>query len=340
MRPAFRRGATTEGILMPGDAEFIADRRRLRRKLSFWRVLAVAALVAVVVAVGLRYVDGAAFGGSERAPHVARVTVEGLITGDRRFSEMLGRISESDAVQGVVVSINSPGGTVTGSEEIFRAIRGLSEKKPTVTFVDGMAASGGYIAALAADHIIARETALVGSIGTLFQVPNFSEMLDSLGVSVLEVKSSPLKAAPSPVQPTSPAAVDAIQSIVDDTFLWFRDLVGSRRPMSAAELNIVADGRVHSGRQAIRLKLVDQLGSHGDAVDWLETERGVGVDLPVREWQPERDRDAFGVFSMASVGAELLGFERLGAMLDRLAGRHEGLKLDGLLALWQPSLQN
>jgi protease IV len=324
---------------MPSDGEIIADRRRLRRKLSFWRVLAVVALVAVVVAVGWRTTNGAWIG-SERAPHIARVSVEGLITGDRRFSEMLARIGDSNAVQGVVISVNSPGGTTTGSEELFRAIRGLVEKKPTVTFVDGTAASGAYIAALATDHIIARETSIVGSIGTLFQVPNFSELLDNIGISVVEIKSSPLKAAPSPVSPTDPAAVRAIQSLVDDTFVWFRDLVAERRAMTPQEVASVADGRVHSGRQAVGLKLIDQLGSHGDAVRWLETEHGVTVDLPVRQWEPERDRDRFGLLTGLAFGVDLLGFEKLGVALYRLAGDHASLKLDGLLALWQPSLEN
>ena len=324
---------------MPSDGEIIADRRRLRRKLSFWRVVGVVALVAVVIAVGWRTTNGS-WTGTAGAPHIARVTVEGLIISDRQFSEMLGRIGESDAVEGVVINVNSPGGTTTGSEEMFRAIRGLVEKKPTVTFVDGTAASGAYIAALATDHIIARETAIVGSIGTLFQVPNVSELLDSIGVSVIEIKSSPLKAAPSPVSPPDPAAVRAIQSVVDDTFVWFRDLVASRRPMSPQEVADVADGRVYSGRQAIGLKLVDQLGSHGDAVQWLETERGVTADLPVRDWEPEREGDGFGLITGLAFGVDLLGFERFGVALHRLAGNHASLKLDGLLALWQPSLEN
>ena len=324
---------------MPSDSEIIADRRRMRRKLSFWRVFGVVALVIAVIAVGWRATNGA-WTGTQRAPHIARVTVEGLITSDRRFSEMLGRIGDSNAVQGVVISVNSPGGTTTGSEEMFRAIRGLVEKKPTVTFVDGTAASGAYIAALATDHIIARETSIVGSIGTLFQAPNVAGLLDNIGVSVIEIKSSPLKAAPSPVSPPEPDAIQAIQSIVDDTFVWFRELVASRRPMTPQEVDAIADGRVHSGRQAIGLKLVDQLGSHGDAVRWLETERGVTADLPIRDWEPERERDRFGLITGLAFGLDLLGFERLGVALHHIAGDHAALKLDGLLALWQPALEN
>jgi protease IV len=336
----FERARPSKVLVMSSDAEIIADRRRLRRKLSFWRVLAVAALVIVVVAVGWRTAGGSFAVGGERAPHVARVTVEGLITSNRPFTEMLARIGDSPAVQGVVISVNSPGGTTTGSEEVFHAIRGLAEKKPTVTFVDGTAASGAYIAALATDHIVARETAIVGSIGTLFQLPNFVELLDNIGVSMIEIKSSPLKAAPSPVSRVEPAAMQAIQSLVDDSFVWFRDLVASRRPMSAQEVASIADGRVHSGRQALGLKLVDQLGSHGDAVRWLETERGVEADLPVREWKPRRERDRFSLITGLALGVDVLGFERASLALHRLAGEHSALKLDGLLAVWQPRLEN
>jgi protease-4 len=180
----------------------------------------------------------------------------------------------------------------------------------------------------------------VGSIGTLFQVPNFAELLDNVGVSVIEIKSSPLKAAPSPVSPPEPDAIRAIQSVVDDTFFWFRDLVATRRPMSSQEVTTVADGRVFSGRQAIELKLIDALGSHGDAVRWLETEHGVAADLPIRDWEPERESDRFGLITGLAFGVDLLGFEKLGLALYRVAGDHASLKLDGLLALWQPRIEN
>ena len=141
---------------------------------------------------------------------IARIEVGGFIAGSQRMADLFKRVGEAGSVSGVVISINSPGGTTTGAEELYRGIRQLADKKPLVAFVDGTAASGGYITALAADHIVARETSLVGSIGVLFQYPDVSKLLDTVGVQVQEIKSAPLKAEPSPFHPTSPEARAAL----------------------------------------------------------------------------------------------------------------------------------
>ena len=121
--------------------------------------------------------------------------------------------------------IDSPGGTTAGSEQLHGALRGVAAAKPLVVVVDGLAASGGYIAAMSADHIVAQETSLVGSIGVLFQYPNVGELLKIVGVKIEEIKSSPLKAAPNGYEPTSPEARAAIEALVKDSYGWFRGMV-------------------------------------------------------------------------------------------------------------------
>ena len=319
------------------DPEIMADRRRLRRKVSFWRVLGVLSLIAAVIAASLS-VAGRPPLGSTRS-QIARISVDGFITGAQRMSDLFRRVGESGAVSGVVISINSPGGSTTGSEELFRGIRQLAAKKPLVAFVDGTAASGGYITALAADHIVARETSLVGSVGVLFQYPDLSKLLETVGVRVEEIKSAPLKAEPSPFHPTSPEARAALQQVVGDTADWFKRLVAERRNLSDADLSAVATGRIFNGRQALPLKLVDTLGGERDAIAWLEREKNVPKDLPVRQWRP-RDERSFNFWTAASVGAALLGFESAAERLRNAARAAEGTKLEGLLALWRPSVDN
>jgi protease-4 len=322
---------------MPVDAEVIADRRRLRRKLSFWRVLSFVALIAAVLAVGLTVAGRSPL--REGQQQIARIEVGGFIAGSQRMSDLFKRVGDAGSVAGVVISINSPGGTTTGSEELYRGIRQLAEKKPLVAFVDGTAASGAYITALAADHIVARETSLVGSIGVLFQYPDASGLLGTLGVKVEEIKSAPLKAEPSPFHPTSPEARAALQSVVNDTYDWFKRLVAERRHLNGPELGTVSTGQVFSGRQGLPLKLIDQLGSERDAIAWLEREKGVKGDLPVRPWRPRSDGSPFDLWTAAAFGADLMGFAdvalkiRQGAVIGHMA------KLDGLLALWQPTLE-
>jgi len=262
--------------------------------------------------------------------------VGGFIAGAEATTKLIERVRDAGAVQGVVVSISSPGGTTTGSEELYRNLRALAEKKPMVAFVDGTAASGAYIAAIAADHIVARETALVGSIGVLFQYPDLSGLLDKVGVKVESVKSSPLKAEPSGFTPTSPEARAALAAVVGDTYAWFKGLVSERRRMSDRELATVSDGRVFSGRQSVPLKLVDGIGGERQAIAWLESERGVAKNLPVLDWKPKAKSD-FQIWSALGLGADLVGLDGLAAHLRTIGDETAGAAQGGLLALWRPS---
>src|SRR5438045_3734090 len=246
------------------DSDVIVDRRRIRRKLTFWRVAAVVVAVAAVVAVGVVAIP------SERSPlttagSIARVQIDGLIRSDADRVEALERLENSRAAA-VVVHINSPGGTTAGSEQLYDALVRLKAKKPLVVVVEGLAASGGYITAMAADHIVAQQTSLVGSIGVLFQFPNFTELMKTVGVKVEEVKPSPLKAAPNGFEPTSPEARAALDALVKDSYAWFKELVKERRGMDDTQLDKVVDGRVFTGRQAIDLKLIDQIADEKTAV--------------------------------------------------------------------------
>ena len=318
---------------MAADAELLIDRRRLRRRLSLWRVLGIGGLIVAVGALGYRVRTGVE-GGFALQPQIARISVSGFIAGSEATAKLMKRVGESDAVKGVIVSINSPGGTTTGSEEIFRNLRALAAKKPLVAFVDGTAASGAYITAIAADHIVARETSLVGSIGVLFQYPDLSGLLDKVGVKVESVKSSPLKAEPSGFTPTTPEARAALAAVVGDTYAWFKGLVAERRSMDAGQVAAVSDGRVFSGRQSVPLKLVDELGSERQAVAWLEGTKGVPKDLPVKDWKPSTD-SGFSLWSAAGIGADLLGFDSVAARLRSVGAEAEAAR-GGLLALWHP----
>lgn len=317
-------------------ADLMTDRRRLRGRVTLWRVVAFVALIAVVVLGGF-YLWGR--GGGLGSAHVARINIHGVITGDQRTLDLIRSVERSSAARAVVLRIDSPGGTTAGSEAVHDALRRLSARKPVVAVVDTMAASGGYIAALGADRIVARETSLVGSIGVLFQYPNVTGLLETVGVSVEEVKSSPLKAAPNGFSPTSPEARAALESLVRDSFDWFRRLVRERRNYSETELASVSDGRVFTGRQGIELRLVDQLGGEREAVLWLEQNRNIARSLPVREWRRKSSDSAWSVLSGASAAASALGFERAAAIIARLETGVDVHKLDGLLALWQPSVE-
>ncbi len=318
---------------MSSDADLLADRRSLRRKLTAWRLLAVLGVIAAALVAGLAWSGKAP--GSLSSAHIARVTISGFISGDRRTLDLIKSLEDSRA-SAVLVKIDSPGGTVSGSEALYDALRRLAAKKPMVTVVDGLAASGGFIAAMGADRIVARQTSLVGSIGVLFQIPNVGRLLDTAGVKVEEIKSSPLKAAPNGFEPTSPEARAALAEVVNDNYEWFKRLVRERRQLPDADVAVVSDGRVHSGRRALNLKLIDEIGGEPEAIAWLEREKNVAKDLPVRDWRRRSESSSYGLWSTGEALARAAGLDALAAVIARAAEQPVGLRLDAPLALWQP----
>jgi protease IV len=323
------------------DSDVIVDRRRIRRKLTFWRVMAALIAIGAIVIVGLVATPGGR-GTLTTAGSIARVNIEGLIRSDQNRVEALERLENSQAAA-VVVHINSPGGTTAGSEQLYDALSRLKAKKPLVVVVEGLAASGGYITAIAADHIVAKQSSLVGSIGVLFQIPNFAELMKTVGVKVEEVKSSPLKAAPNGYEPTSPEARAALESLVKDSYAWFRGLVKERRGMDDAQLEKVADGRVFTGRQGIELKLVDQLGDEKIAIAWLVSQKGVKADLPVRDYKlSPRFGDLTFLRSAAAVTLDALGLSAIARQIEQsgMAQAVDRFGLDGMRALWHPVAAN
>ncbi len=323
------------------DSDLIVDRRRMRRKLTFWRVIAVAVIVLGIA--------GAAAMTSNRVglygvrPYIARVTISGLIRGDQERVRQLDRLARSSTARAVIVHVDSPGGTTAGSEQLFNSLSTLREKKPLVVVVDTLAASGGYITALAGEHIVAQQTSLVGSIGVLFQYPNFTDLLDKIGVKVEAVKSTPLKAAPSGFEPTSPEARAALDSIIKDSYAWFKGLVQNRRHLTDDQLQTVADGRIFTGRQAVDLKLIDQIGNERTALDWLAKVKNVDSKLPVRDYRLHRRFSDLPFLHAAAVAAlDAAGLSALGRRLDEWGTvvAVERFNLDGLLALWHPAGAN
>lgn len=313
-------------------ADDMIDRRRLRRKLTFWRIAAF-----VIAAIGLASATGWLFKGDfggTAVNHIAKVRIEGTITEDDELLERLEKIRKSSTVKGVILAIDSPGGTTAGGEAIFNGIRKLAAEKPVVAQVGTLAASAGYMIASATDHIVARQSSIVGSIGVLVQFPDVTGLMDKVGVKLEEVKSSPLKAEPSPFNPTTDEERAMIRSMIMDSYDWFIGLVDERRPLTRSEVAAVADGSVFTGRQALQKKLVDELGGEDEAVGWLAT-KGVDGELDVVEWKARESSWFLSSDAMAGALARLVGLPDQGAaLLKELGG--ERLFLDGLLSVWQP----
>ncbi|MEQ1718655.1 MAG: signal peptide peptidase SppA, partial [Hyphomicrobium sp.] len=286
------------------ETETVLDRRRLRRSLTLWRG---AGIGAVMLALGAMIFGGdklAALGGQKQ---IARIAIEGTITEDREQLKMLKDITDDEHVLGVVLYVNSPGGTTTGGEALYEGLRNLAKKKPLVAQFGTVAASAGYIVGLASDHIVARGNTITGSVGVIVQWPELAQLLDKIGVKVNEVKSGRLKASPSPFEPLDAAGRQVAEGMVQDGFKWFLSLVEDRRGIKGSDIAGLTEGRIFSGREALSAKLVDEIGGEDEAVKWLKDVKNVDKDAKLIDWKP-KSSSTFGLSAMSSRAAtSLLG---------------------------------
>ncbi|MBO0740296.1 MAG: signal peptide peptidase SppA [Hyphomicrobiaceae bacterium] len=321
---------------MAFETETVLDRRRLRRRLSVWRALAV---IAGLIAFGLAVFASAEGVGLAGSKQIARVTVDSFITENRDQLKLLKQLGENKQVAAVILFINSPGGTTTGGEALFVAIRELAQSKPVVGQMGTVAASAAYIAALATDYIVARGNTVTGSVGVIFQFPDVSQLMDKLGIKINEIKSGPLKANPSPFQPVDEAGKAAAEQMVAESQRWFVGLVASRRGIDTASVAGLEQGRVYSGREAVANKLVDQIGGEPEAIKYLEEKRDVPKGLKVVDFKPKAE-SGWGIASLSIAAlSRIIGGRAAGAIGqlfdgDEALGR---LRLDGLVSVWQGS---
>jgi len=315
------------------DADAIVDRRRLRRKVTFWRVAAF--VVAIAAVIGALAWSGGFGSFSKRAAHVARVDISGVIVDDRDRLKLLKSLTENGNVRAVLLDIDSPGGSTVGGEALYQALRDLAGEKPVVATIGTLGASAGYMTAIAADHIVARRTSLTGAIGVYIQYGNIKGLLDTLGVEVDVVRSGPLKAEPNFFSETPDAARENLQAVIDDSYDWFVELVGTRREIDPDTLRTVAQGGIYSGERAQDLGLVDAIGGEAEARAWLAETHGISADLPLISWAPSRELEdlPFGARLARAAGA---GFAD--ALAAGLGGAKalvpEGVTLDGLVSVW------
>ena len=307
------------------ETDLLLDRRRLKRRLSVWQVVAV---VAVLAAVGI----GVGRGGVRLPhPHLARLDVSGIITDDQKLIDRVTALADDASVRAVLLDIDSPGGSVAGGESLHDAVALVAAKKPVVALMAGTAASAGYMVALPATRIFAREATITGSIGVLLETGEVSGLLGKLGVSADAITSGPLKDQPSFTRPLTPQGRDVLHGLVLDLYDQFVGMVASGRHMAPDQVRTLADGRAYTGRQALKLGLVDQIGGERDARAWLAANRGIAGSLPVERLKPRG-------WLRGDLGAQTASWFGLAAGSALKSVVPQGVMLDGAVSLWQPSV--
>ncbi|MDD5558889.1 signal peptide peptidase SppA [Candidatus Methylomirabilis sp.] len=240
-----------------------------------WLVVSLAVFVSVLVLFSLAFSLGRweRLGGSK----VALITVEGVILDSKEVIEQLEKYRANPSVKAIVLRINSPGGGVAPSQEIYEEVLKTrqADKKPVVASLGSVAASGGYYVASATDLIVANPGSITGSIGVLLQIPNFSGLLQKIGVKSVVVKSGQHKDLASPTREMTDAERQILQGMLDDVHNQFIDVVAKGRQIDRKKVEAIADGRIFSGREAQSLGLVDHLGNLQDAIDRAGTLAGI-----------------------------------------------------------------
>jgi len=300
------------------DSDMIVDRRRLKRRLTFWRIVAV---VAVVVGLIGLFGDAKEQGFSD---YIARLDVEGLILSDRAVDEALADAADSDNAKALMVFIDSPGGTVVGGEALYRGIRAVAAKKPVVAVMGDTATSAAYMAAIGADRIFAHAGSVTGSIGVIMQTADITGLLQKLGIKPETVKSGALKAQPNPMEAFGEEARRATAAVIDDLHEMFVDMVRERRDMAPERVKQLADGRIFSGRQAVSAGLIDAIGGEQEARDWLAMNHGIDATLELRNIHKPVEEEIWRRMISGMLGKALFS---------------ERLKLDGVISLWHPGVK-
>ncbi|MGI3776356.1 MAG: signal peptide peptidase SppA [Janthinobacterium lividum] len=307
------------------ETDLLVDRARLKRGLVVWRVVAVLAVLGAVASAAS--VRGRVAVGGLGVAHVARLSVDGVITDDRKLVEAVDRLAKDGSVRALIVAVDSPGGSVAGGEALHDAIARVAKAKPVVAVMGGAAASAGYMVSVPAERIFARQSTLTGSIGVILEQGDISGLLGKIGVNVDPLVSGPLKGQPSFTAPLSAEGRVVMQALVQDLFEQFVAMVADGRHMDAARVRELADGRPYTGRQALPLGLVDQIGGEPEARAWLAEKHQVGEGLAVADVVPGR---GFLARQFSSQWSGAVSAAMKAVLL-------QGVSLDGAWALWQPS---
>lgn len=301
------------------NADTLLDRLYLKSQITRWRLLAILFAAVAAFVIFERY--------SHHSPiekdFIARLSFSGVIGDDQEVYDLIDDVAENPKAKAVVVWLDTPGGSAVGGEEVYLRLRELAKKKPVVAVMRSVSASAGYMVALGADHIIAREGTITGSIGVLVEFAEFTELAEKLGVKPVIIKTAPLKGSPSPLEKSTPEAERVLHDVVMDFYNRFVDMVAERRALPRDKVVALADGRVYSGKRALELRLIDALGGEQEAINWLINEKKIKSTLDIKDVKVEEEKGFFDELSQSITGK----------FLQNRSGT-----LDGLAAIWHPQV--
>ncbi|CAK7192102.1 hypothetical protein COMNV_00286 [Commensalibacter sp. Nvir] len=309
------------------ENDLLLERQRIRRKLIRWRVVAFCLFILACLSLSAKTFTSQLKGSSG---YITKLKIEGTIKSDvTKQIELLDKASSNPSVKALILYVNSPGGAVTGGEELHDAVERFAQKKPVVVSMGGVAASAGYMISLPAQRIFALNSTLTGSIGVLMQSPDISKLLDKVGVNVDQLVSGPMKGQPSMVKPLSDQGRQMLQGLISNYYDQFISMVVKSRHMSIARAKQLGDGRPYTGQQALSLGLIDQIGNEQAAKNWLIKTYKFQKNMPVKELKNQKNSEWISHFIGKVFGSSV------GSFMHSLVYDSQD-HLDGALAIWAP----
>jgi protease-4 len=221
------------------------------------------------------------------------VELKGLIVSPEETIETLTAFRKKENVKAIVLRIDSPGGAVGASQEIFTEVQRTNEVKPVIASLGSIGASGGYYAALGAEEIIASPGTLTGSVGVIIKFSNFKELFDKIGYKSEVIKSGLMKDIGAPDRAMTEAERELVQKLIDNVHAQFIQAVAQQRRLPEERVRELADGRVFSGEQALENGLIDRLGNYTDAVRLAASLSGLDEEEPHLIYQEEKRYSLF-----------------------------------------------
>jgi protease-4 len=271
----------------------------LKAKLAFWKLSFFAICFALIFLLGVTTVF-------TTKSFIAKITIEGAIATDAKINKAISELKNNNKIAAVIFNINSPGGTITGSESLYLTIKELCLKKQCVATIEDLGASGAYLASLGTGYIIAKNTSLVGSIGVIMNSWNAEELVKKIGLKSVKFKTSKFKAAPSGLEEPDEEVKAYIQSLINDGFEYFTSIVRQSRGDRLKNQEEAFSGKVFSGRQALAIGLVDEIGGEAEALRYFAGKSKSLANLSVKDINLTED-------------------EKKDSLLNRLIGRAASL---------------
>ncbi|GAB4171294.1 MAG: signal peptide peptidase SppA [Rickettsiaceae bacterium] len=268
------------------NPDYLIERKRDKRQIIKWKLFSLMVIIFLLFNLGnkLQLPSASNFGPSMTAAQkdrIASIKIQEIIFDDLERVKNLAALAEDKSVKALLVNINSPGGSVVGSEMLYNTLKKIAKSKPVVVVMGSLAASGGYLIALGGDYIVAHNGTLTGSIGVIMQSAEVTELAERLGIKFDNFKSDALKASPNPTEKVTPEVRQATMESIYQVYDYFIEQVALRRKLDLNYVRKIADGRVYSGRQALELKLVDAIGDQDTALEWLYTVKNIPKTLDI-----------------------------------------------------------